>query len=423
MQKNETAESSVLRRRICAAWRTRACAAGLCVGAQVFLLGSGIAMPLCLNSAWMAALIALPACAAAVWACRRALLQDTESAGGAEPLPYRAGSGYKERNARPRGTEPAGGAEPLPYRAGSGYKERNARPRGTEPAGGAEPLPYRRARYILLALTLAANAALALAALVSLAEQSLLTQAQTLFSAGAATAAALLCALSRSTGVSRLCFALRFALPIALALLTASSVPLEIPAGLFPIWGAGALPLAVACACMLSAAAPVLMLLLPPPELEEIDGALRKEFIPGTGFFLSRVLPGAAFGCLLLFVLSVCSTYESIAAQKTWGERLRILSSGQPHEGIGQALLAVCQMLALLLLAVSQLCAAEQALVRVLPRLARLRTGLLLLTALLALCLLALIVFGFDKALFAAAWLALPSALCLLLPGRKGKNA
>lgn len=394
MQKNETAESSILRSRVYAAWRTRACAAGLCVGAQVFLLGSGIALPLSLNSAWIASLAALPTCAAAVWACRRTLLEGAETTGGAEPLPYRVGSGHKERNARPRGTEPTGGAAPLPYRA----------------------------RYLLLSLTLAANAVLALAALVSLAEQSLLTQAQTLFSAGAATAAALLCALSRSTGVSRLCFALRFALPLALALLTAASVPLEIPAGLFPLWGAGALPLATACACMLTAAAPVLMLLLPPPELEEVDGALRKELIPSTGFFLHRVLPGAAFGCLLLFVLSVCSTYESIAAQKTWGERLRILSSGQPHEGISQALLSVCQLLALLLLAVSQLCAAEQALVRVLPRLSCLRTGLLILSALLALCLLALIVFGFDKALFAAPWLALPSTLCLL-PSARRKEA
>ena len=358
----------MLRRRVYAAWRTRACAAAFSAGAQVFLLGCGVAMPLCLNSAWIASLAALPACAAAVWASRRALLRNTERAGGAEPLPYRA-------------------------------------------------------RYVLLALTFASCAALALAALVSLAEQSLLTQAKTLWSAGAAAAAALLCALSRSTGVSRLCFALRWALPAAVALLTAVSVPLGTPTGLFPLLGAGPLSLAVACACMLCAALPVLMLLLPPPELESINGALSGDLIPDTGFFLRRVLLGAAFGCALLFTLSGCSTYESIAAQHTWGQRLRILSSGQPREGVAQALLTVCQMFILLLLAVNMLCCAEQALLRAQPKLARMRAGLLIPAALLTLCLLALIIFGMDKALFIAPWLALPGALCLLLPGKgRGKR-
>lgn len=360
MQKNEAAESVNLRGRVHAAWRTRACSAALAAGAQVFLLGSGVAMPLCLNSAWIASLAALPACAAVVWGCRRALLR------GAEPLPYRVG-------------------------------------------------------YVLLALTLDTGAALALAALVSLAEHALLAQAQTLWSAGAAFTAALLCAISRSTGVSRLCFALRWALPLAVALLTAASFPSELPAGLFPLLGAGALPLGLSCICMLSSALPVLMLLLPPPELETIDGALRVDWIPDTRFFLRRVLTGAASGCVMLFVLSVCSTYESIAAQHTWGQRLRILA--QPREGVAQALLAVCQLLALLLLAASLLCAAEQALLRAQPALARLRMGLLLPAAFLALCLLALIVSGLDKALLIAPWLALPGVLCLFLLRRRKENA
>ena len=392
MPKNETAESAVLRRRITAAWRTRACAASLCVGAQVFLLGSGVAMPLCLSSAWLAALAALPACAAAVWACHRALLQGAENAGGAEPLPYRADIHL------------------------------NAQPHGAARTGGAEPLPYR-ARCFLLALTLTAGAALALAALVSLAEQSLLTQARTLFSAGAAVIAVLLCALSRGTGVSRLCFALRWALPAAVALLAAASIPLGTPAGLFPILGAGAPALALACACMLPAALPVLMLLLPPPELETIGDAQGIEYIPDAGFFLRRILPGAAFGCALLFALSFCSTYESIAAQHTWGQRLRILSSGQPREGVAQALLSVCQMLALLLLAANMLCAAEQALLRAQPKLAHMRAGLLLPAALLAPCLLALIFFGMDKALLIAPWLTLPGLLCLMPCRGRGKGA
>lgn len=393
MQKNETAESIVLRRRVQAAWRTRACAAALAAGTQVFLLGSGVAMPLCLNSAWIASLAALPACAAAVWACRRTLVRGAAHQRGVEPLPYRTDIERKGSHARPRDAMPQGGAEPLPYRI----------------------------NHLVLSLTLAAGAVLALAALVSLAEQSLLTQAQTLWSAGAAVIAVLLCAFSRSTGVSRLCFALRWALPLAVALLTAASIPLELPAGLFPLFGAGALPLGLACACMLSSALPVLILLLPPPELKAVDGALREDLIPDTRFFLRRILAGAAFGCVLLFVLSGCSTYESIAAQHTWGQRLRI--PAQPRGGIAQALLAVCQMLALLLLAASMLCAAEQALLRAVPSLARLRAGLLLPAALLALCLLMLIISGLDKALFAVPWLTLPGALCLLMLHRRKERS
>lgn len=355
-------KSQVFRARVLAAWRTRACAAAISVGAQVFLFGSGIAMPLCLNSAWLSSLSALPAAAIAVLLCRRAQTQTRSR--------------------------------------------------------------LVSLSHTLLALTLTANAIFALAALLSLAEQTLIPQTRAVWSGAATLVFILLCALSGGKGVSRLCFALRFLLPAALLLLTAASVPMEIPVGLFPILGAGPLPLIISCACMLSAASPALMLLLPPPELAQIEGAEDGILVPGAGFFLRRVLLGAGFGCLLLFALSVCGTYESIAAQQTWGERLRIICSGQPHEGIPQALLTVCQLSAIALLAVNMLCAGEQALVRAFPRLSSLRAGLLMMTALCALCLFALIVFGLDRALFAAPGLILPTALCLILcRTKKGASA
>lgn len=373
MQKERVPESQILKARVLAAWRTRASAASICVGAQVFLFGSGIAMPLCLNSAWLSSLASLPAAALITLCCR---------------------SSYFQR-----------------YTDSSSLSKEADHPKD----GG-------RLFHILLALTLTANAILALVALLSLAEQTLLPQTRAIWSGAATLSFVLLCALSGNKGVSRLCFALRFLLPAALLLLTAASVPLEIPVGLFPILGAGPLPLGVACACMLSASSPVLMLLLPPPELEQIEGSQDRRLVPGIGFFLRRVLLGAGFGCLLLFALSVCGTYESIAAQQTWGERLRILCSGQPHEGIPQALLTVCQLSAIALLAVNMLCAGEQALVRAIPKLLRMRAGLLLLTALCAACLFALIVFGLDMVLFTAPGLILPSALCLIL-SRKKKEA
>ena len=60
--------------RVRACWRVRGCAAGLCVGAQIFLLGTGVAMPLALGGAWIASLAALPMAALTAAVCRRALV-------------------------------------------------------------------------------------------------------------------------------------------------------------------------------------------------------------------------------------------------------------------------------------------------------------------------------------------------------------
>lgn len=347
-----------LESRVRACWRVRGCAAGLCVGAQIFLLGTGVAMPLALGGAWIASLAALPMAALTAAVCRRALVS--------------------------------------PRRTG----KRTA------------------ALYILLALTLLLCAAFALCGLVSLAGQTLLVQARALWITAVALAVIALCALTG--GADRLCFALRFMLPVLLALLTALCMLLELPAGLFPILGAGGLPLGVAAACMPGAASPLLMLLLPPPELALAGEAAQRCPVPKTGFFLSRALAGAAAGVLLLFAASVCTTYESIADSSGWGARLRIALGAQMHGSIAQTLLTVCQVTAMALLAVCMLASAEQALLRAIPKAKKGRAGLAALILILASCLAALNVFGSAAALFAAPLLILPTAVLLIAHKRMG---
>ncbi len=344
--------------RVRACWRVRSCAAGLCVGAQIFLLGTGVAMPLALGGAWIASLAALPMAALTAAVCRRAL----------------------------------------------------ASPRRTGKCTAA--------LHLLLALTLLSCAAFALCGLVSLAGQTLVVQARALWSAAAALAAAALCALTG--GAARLCFALRFALPVLLLGLTALCMPLELPVGLFPILGAGGLPLGVAAVCIPGAASPLLMLLLPPPELALAGEAAQHCPVPKTGFFLARALTGAAVGVLLLFAASVCTTYESISDSSGWGERLRIVLGGQMHGSVAQTLLTLCQVVAMALLAVCLLASAEQALLRALPAARRGRAGLAVLVLVLAACMALLIVYNLTPALFAAPLLIMPTAVLLIAHKRMG---
>lgn len=148
-----------MRARIRAAYRVRACSAAVCAGAAVLALGTGAGMVLCLNAAYLAALAALPACAAAVLLAHRALTH--------------------------------------PRRA--------------------------RIRHALLAALLLLLAVLALAALVSMAKQVLLPGAAVSYIARTGFLLAALCCVLGGTGVGRMAFALRYAMLLCIAALAAAA--------------------------------------------------------------------------------------------------------------------------------------------------------------------------------------------------------
>ena len=232
-------------------------------------------------------------------------------------------------------------------------------------------------------------------------------------------AAAVLSALSGGTGVSRLCFALRYAFPAVLLGLSCAALPLRAPAGLFPLLGAGAMQTGAAAACMLFGAAPALMLALPPPELVKAQNRAQPCSVPPKGFFVRRVLAGALAGMALLFLSSAAVTYESIAESTQWGARLRMAAGNLAHEGMAQMLLTLTKLLAMLLLCVNMLCAAEQALCLAFPALSKGRTGLMLLSALLFGILSALVLLGEKPLLLAAPAIAAPAALGAWLAARR----
>ena len=156
-------DQAAIERRIFESWRARACAAGLCVGAQIFLFGTGIVMPIALNSTWLCAMISLPFPIFITIASRKkSIIYDS---------------------------------------------------------------PVSRAALIMLTITLLANAVFASAALISFAEQTLLEQARVLWIALLTVIAVFLCALSGGSGVSWLCFALRWSLPVLIGGFLEASYP------------------------------------------------------------------------------------------------------------------------------------------------------------------------------------------------------
>jgi len=228
--------------------------------------------------------------------------------------------------------------------------------------------------------------------------------------------AVFLCALSGGTGVCRLSFALRWALPLLMAAFVLIAVPRRMPEGLFPILGAGGLPLGAACAATLGAASPVLMLLLPPPEIVEAGEAAKKCPVPPARFFALRVFLGAGAGALLLFAASVLTTYEVIAERTVWGDRMRV----SIHGGIGQTLLTALEVIALALLAANMLAAAQQALARVRRKEQSGRPTLFVLAAALLAVQLVLADIGVTAALAAAPVLVLPVIILLCFHRRLG---
>ena len=350
--------------RVLASWRARAAGASVAVGAQVFCVGTGVLMPVSLNAAWLAALPAVPAAALLALCVRRAL---------------------KAQRTR-----------------------------------GGEVRPLARALRALLALTLLTCGVAQCTALAALAQQTLVTQARAAFALLCALPAAALCAQGQGLGAGRLAFALRWKLPLALFVLTAAALAWEDSAGLFPLLGMGAGPLARAMLCAPGGAVPALLLLLPPPELtqEQLDACP----LPGGWFFAWRAALGAAVGVALLFAAALCSSYETLAELTLWGERMRLLSTGRPREGLAQTALSLTQAMALLLGAAALLGGAVQAARGALAggRMAGERAGRIASVACALLAVLAawtLVEQGFDGARLAMPLLALPALVLALCAG------
>ena len=97
-----------------------------------------------------------------------------------------------------------------------------------------------------------------------------------------------------------------------------------------------------------------------------------------------------------------------------------MIAGDQPREGVRQMLLTLLQTLAMALAAAAELSCAEQALVRAFGRMRDMRAGLLALSALAAVCLVGLVVFGFDVALMLAPGLVLPMLILLMQSKRLG---
>ena len=345
-----TKPEAVVLARIRAAYRVRACAAAACTGAMVFALGTGAGMALCQNAAALASLAALPACALLTLAAHRALTA--------------------RRTAR--------------------------------------------LRHVLLALLLPLAAVGALAALVALAKQSLLPHATVSYIARTSFLLAALCCVSGGAGVSRLLFALRLVLALGLPALAALSLRGEPASGLFPLLGPGAGQTGFAALCMLAGASPALLIALPPPELAQAEETLRLRATPGAGFFLWRMLLGAAVGALLLAALTLGGTYERIAQETAWGQRMLPAHAGGSRAGVWQTALLLLLCAGLTLAAAQLMTAGAQALRVALPF-----AGRGALAAVLALCaglLTALVYAGLDWALRIAPLLSVPAAL-VALPG------
>ena len=332
------------------------------MGTQVFLAGCAVGMPLALGGAWLAS---LPAVLLAAWIAGRCT-------------------------------------------SALAFSGQNA--------------PKSRLCYLLLCTALLLSGAVAAASMVCFAGQTLIEQTRGISTAALTAAAAALCALSGGTGVHRLCFALRYALPAALLGLSLSAMPMRIPAGLFPILGAGAPQLGMAAMGMLFAAAPALMLALPPPEITLAGDAAQACAIPEKRFFVRRMLVGALTGAVLLFLSCAAATYESIQESTQWGARLSIAAGTSAHEGVLQMLLTLSKLLAMLLLAANMLCAAEQALVLAFPALSQRRMGLALLLLALFICLAALIILGERLLLLLAPGIVVPAALAAVLAGRRRRT-
>ena len=338
--------------RVRAAFQARAALCAFACGAQTFLIGTGVCIPLSLNAAYLAVLpsLALAACCAVL------------------------------------------------------ARKRLARGFSIPPKKSAKAL------RLLLAGTLLACCCFQLTGLLLLALSSLLPQAQRLTAALLTLSAVGFCAVFQTTGAARLAYALRVLLPLLLLATACSALQKDAPVGLFPVLGTGAGPLFLSALCALSAAVPCLLLFLPPPELDNFP----PEALPPACFFVRRVLLGMGMGAALLFFITLCNTYVTLRAEPLWGPRMLVISRSRPQEGMLPALLMLGQMTALLLGAAGLLAAAEEAFCAGWPRLKAGRKGLALGFALLLAALPAPLFLPASALLGAAVLLILPFFLLLV---------
>lgn len=342
---------NTLESRVRAAYRAQACAAAFACGGVTFALGSGLAVPLCANAAYIAAAASVPVSAlATLAACRM----------------------------RIRGPRP-----------------------------------------LFLCIAQTAAALLLMLAAVSLAGQSLLTQAAGRFTCAVTLLGALLCALCGETGVSRLCFALRLIVPLSLAALGAAGLPDSWHAGLFPLLGMGARPLVPAACMCLPASVPALMLAHTPAALADAGDRALACPPPRARFFVWRVSLGSLAGALLVLLLSLSNAYETLRTLDIWGMRMVILSQADPHEGLVQELLTLTQLLALTLGSAAMLAAAEQSSIRVHPAMKRCRAGLLIPSLACAAGLAISLFTDYGPMLAAAPVMLAAFALLSMIPRRK----
>jgi len=244
-----------------------ASAAALCTGMQVYLLGAGFAVPHAGNSAWIASLAAVPAAALLAVLARKRLAQ-----------------------------------------------------------GGAA-----RAGLCALAASAFLLAVFSCAALVSMAGQSLLPQAQNMRTAALTAVFISLCAAS-GRGEARLCFLLRLALPLGLILSAGVTLFPRGLHGVFPVLGHGAVPLALSAAAMTAAAAPVFIIMLPPEALTGIPDSGRH--LPSAAFLARRAAAGAFAGCIPVFLLCAGGDCQALQKERLFGARLLALAGGGAHQGV-----------------------------------------------------------------------------------------
>ena len=341
-------KQDVHRARLRSSFRARACAAGLCAGAQVLLLGTGAAMPFSLNAAWIAALAAPPAAALAAVLCRKRLVQSL--------------SGM------------------CPSRAGS----------------------------LCAALSLLICAVFSVSGLLNLCEQTFLSQARQLFILLLTLGFLLLCAPGGVCGAARAAFSLRWALPTAALAVLLRPVLHGETGGIFPLLGAGTPMLGLSALLMLGAAAPVVLLMLPPKQL----GSILPEDVPPAGFFAGRAFAGALVGVLVLLGMTLGTTHETLSGYRAWGERLRLFGADGGRAGLFVSLLTVLECVLLFLHAAITLFSAANALSLTGVKKKGLSLTLCVLSASAALF--ALLYFGFDPILAAGALAILPAGLALI---------